>query len=103
METDERVLITLAAGGRRTQPELASALGLPVRAVQEAIQSLRLAGEPICSGDGGVWLAASADELAASNRRLHHRLVSQYASLRAQRRAERRMRASEDLTLWRTA
>lgn len=102
METDERVLITLAAGGRRTQPELAYALGVPVREVQQSLQRLRVAGEPICSGDRGVWLARDADELAASNRRLHHRLAEQYRTLRAQRRAEARLRDQLELTLWRT-
>lgn len=102
MTTDERLLILLAVDGPTKQPELAQRLGVPVREVQEAIQRLRVGGEPICSGDAGVWLARDADELAASNRRLHRRLVSQYASLRAQRHAERRMRAAErrDLTLW---
>lgn len=103
MTSDERVLVALALNGPTKQPDLAAMLGLPVRAVQEAIQALRLAGEPICSGDAGVWLARDADELAASNRRLHHRLREQYRTLRAQRRAEARLRERRELTLWRTA
>lgn len=92
MTTDERLLILLAVDGPTKQPELAQRLGVPVREVQEAIQRLRVGGEPICSGDAGVWLARDADELAASNRRLHHRLREQYRTLRAQRRAEVKLR-----------
>lgn len=100
MTLDERLLVTLAVNGPAKQADLARTLGVPVREVQQSLQQLRVAGEPICSGDQGVWLARTADELAESNRRLHHRLREQYRTLRAQRRAEARLREHRDLTLW---
>jgi hypothetical protein len=51
--------------------------------VQKALQALRLAGKPIASDSRGVYIARTADELAASNARLRHRLREQYATLRA--------------------
>ncbi len=91
----------------RTQKAIAAELGVKVRRVQDAIEEARLEGEGICTGRPGVWLPESADELARSNRILHKRLRSQYRTLRAQQKAERRMRlveeGSEALTLWQGA
>jgi biotin operon repressor len=94
------VLLYVTLSGPVTIADIARDLGLPRREVEQAIQSLRLQGNPIATGQDGVRLARTADELAESNRSLHHRLVQQYQTLRAQRRAEARLRAGEsDLTL----
>lgn len=97
----ERVLLYLTLAGPATIRDIALDLGASRRDVEQAIQQLRLEGNPICSGAAGVRLARTADELAASNRSLHHRLREQYRTLRAQRRAEAQLRAREnrDLTL----
>jgi len=100
--TEERVLYTLTDYGGHTIRELAIILAVSRREVEEAIQSLRLQGNPIATGQRGVKLANSAAELAESNRSLHHRLKAQYQTLRAQRRAEARLRERETSqpTLW---
>lgn len=116
--TEEAVLAVLAGmaersritgyRGRLTQHELADAVRCSVREVQEAIQSLRLAGWPICSSsDGvhpGVWLATDAASVLANAKRLQRRAVHQLVTSRALRRTGRRMAvqeaAAQRLTLW---
>lgn len=104
MTTVERLLylLTIDGGGWLTIRQLATSLSVPRREVEEAIQALRLDGHPIATGQHGVRLVNDADELAESNRSLHHRLKAQYQTLRAQRKAERRLRERETSqpTLW---
>jgi biotin operon repressor len=96
MTDAERVLTFLAVSGAwHTLDQVAGTLTLPRRAVEEAVQELRLAGNPIATGQRGVRLARTAEELAESNRSLHHRLKVQYATLRAQRKAEWALRRAE--------
>lgn len=103
MTTAERVLYLLVADWQwHTIRDLTIAAGTSRREVEEAIQQLRLEGNPIATGQHGVRMAHTADELAESNRSLHHRLKAQYQTLRAQRRAEARLRQRESTqaTLW---
>ena len=96
MSPAERVLMLLTISGETwTIDDLRRALDLPRRAVEEAIQELRLAENPIATGQDGVRLARTADELAVSNRILGHRLSEQAATLEAQERAEARLRRAE--------
>ena len=81
--------------GPATIAELAGWTSLPRRDVEAAIQELRLAGVPICSDATGVRIARDADELARSNAALRRRAMTQLLTLRAQRRAERRLRDAE--------
>ena len=60
----DRVLRLLANAGA-TQAEIAKACHIPVRSVQDIIQSLRLQGEPIVTNGDGVRLARTADEAMA--------------------------------------
>lgn len=102
MSTPERVLYLLTIYGEPfTIRDIALRLSVSRREIEEAIQMLRLAGNPISSGQHGVRMARTAAELAESNRSLHHRLRAQYQTLRAQRRAEARLRVREtgELTL----
>ena len=101
MTTAERLLylLTIDGGSWLTIRQLAASLSVSRREVEEAIQQLRLEGNPIATGQHGVRLVNDADELAESNRSLHHRLRAQYQTLRAQRRAEARLRAREELVL----
>jgi hypothetical protein len=89
--------VNLPIGERHalTQRELARRAGIPVRAVQAELQAMRLAGEPICTGDAGVWLAETADELARSNARLAHRIREQQVTLAALNDTEGDMRDRE--------
>lgn len=105
MTTAERVLYLLVSDyGWHTIRDLAIEAGVSRREVEQAVQQLRLADNPIATGQRGVRLAHTADELAESYRSLHHRLREQYRTLRAQRRAEAALRTREagDLTFWGT-
>ena len=96
MTAAERVLMLLTLSGDAwTIDDLRRALDLPRRVVESGLQELRLAENPIATGQRGVWLAQTADELAASNRSLRHRLVEQYRTLKAQQAAERTLRTRE--------
>lgn len=99
MKTDlpaQRVLAALGWGGdnARSLSDIAEELNWPRRAVEAAVQELRLDGHPIASGAAGVWLGDAVD-LAATLEQLRHRLRSQYATVLAMRRTLRRLRASE--------
>ena len=96
MSPAERVLMLLTISGETwTIDDLRRALDLPRRVIEEAVQTLRLAENPIATGQDGVRLARTADELAVSNRILGHRLSEQAATLEAQERAEARLRRAE--------
>lgn len=82
------------------QPIIAARTGIPLRAVQEAVQQLVLDGHPVCSGQTGHWLARDADEAERDATRLEGRIIHQVARVRAQRANAARMRAREDGTLW---
>lgn len=79
----------------RTQRTLALLTGWTVRDVQAAIEEARRNGAPICSGDEGVWLAETSEELAETYRMLRARIASQNRTAWALRRTLGRMRASE--------
>lgn len=100
MTTDERAVLDALTGRRRpiTQADLAFGLDIPVRAVQEAIESLRLAGHPILSSGDGMRLSADPDEVAACADALHSRAVTQMETASKLARTAARMR--EPATLW---
>ena len=111
MTDAERVLrlLTHERGGppefwSMKQADMAFALGLSIRAVQSALQQLRLEGKPIYSEASGMRLAQTADEARACADALRRRLVSQYRTVRALRATARRMQEAEDsranATLW---
>lgn len=100
---EDRVLARLKAGPR-TIDDLRFALGYTRRDVEAAVESLRLAGQPIIGGNDGLHLTEDPDELAAYVDARRRRLVTVYAGTRALRRVLRAMRdrkaAAEGLTLW---
>jgi hypothetical protein len=104
LSTSDLVLLWLNRGrdGARTIGDLAETLKLPRRQVEEAVQTLRLAEWPVCSGPEGMWLGDSAD-LLQTLASLRGRLRSQYATYRALRRALARLSDSQQTTLWKTA
>lgn len=83
-----------------TIADLALLCAVPRRSVEEAVESLRLRGEPIVGGNAGLWLTEDPDELAAYIEARRRRLVSIYAGNRALRRTLRHMREARDLTFW---
>lgn len=75
-------LFELNNGTPATQRELACALGVSVREVQDAVQTLRTEhGVPICSGDSGMWLARTRAEAEEMIERLHSRAVTQHTTV----------------------
>lgn len=90
-----------------TIEELRVALRVPRRLVEEAVENLRLSGEPIVGGNDGLRLATDPDELAAYVEARRRRAVTIYLGTRALRKKVSRMREARDseasLTLWRVA
>jgi hypothetical protein len=66
------------------------------REVEEAVESLRLAGEPIVASNDGLRLTENPDELAAYVEARRRRAVSIYLGTRALRRTTARMREVQD-------
>jgi len=87
-----------------TIADLALLCSVPRRSVEEAVESLRLRGEPIVGGNDGLRLTEDPDELEAYIEARRRRLVSIYAGNRALRRTLRHMKEAADarafLTLW---
>jgi hypothetical protein len=87
-----------------TIADLALLCAVPRRSVEEAVEWLRLRGEPIVGGNHGLVLTEDPDELAMYLEARRRRLVSIYAGNRALRVTLRRMRLAQDeadhLTLW---
>lgn len=73
--------------------DIAEGLNWPRRAVEQAIQQLRLDGKAVASGSAGVWLTTDAMEMWATYSGLRHRVRSQLITANAVRRTARRMRA----------
>jgi biotin operon repressor len=84
----------------RIQPatieELRLMLHTTRRDVEEAVESLRLAGEPIVGGADGLRLTENPEELAAYVEARRRRAVSIYLGTRALRRTAARMREVRD-------
>jgi biotin operon repressor len=93
-----RDLVHMALGRGRDKAvpigELAESLHLSRREVEQAVQTLRLAGIAVASGSDGVWLG-DAQDMAATAQILRGRLISQYQTLRAVRATTARLRAAQ--------
>jgi biotin operon repressor len=92
----QAVLARLGRGKDAARPigDLQEELGWTRRQVEQAVQSLRLQGFPVCSDGSGIWLGDIAD-LDATVRSLRGRMVTQYQTYLALRRTLRRMRSVE--------
>ena len=77
--------------------DLAEALEWPRRAVEQAVQDLRLQGKAIASDGRGVWLTADPDELDATYLSLRKRIRSQAITSWAVRATERRLRNGQSV------
>jgi len=93
-------VLAMLKRGPLTLAELAQANHLPRRAVEEAVQALRLAGEPIVSDGNGIRYSTDAAEVAACAKALRRRYISQAITARALRRTARRLESAGELTLW---
>lgn len=104
MTPDAERVLRLLNNASVPQADLAFVLGLSIRQVQSALQSLRLEGKPVLSDGDGIRLAATADEARACADALRRRAIRQLLTARALRRTARQMQEAEDaaasLTLW---
>lgn len=96
----ERSVLWMLRGDRYTIGELCSQLRKSRREVEEAVEFLRLRGEPIVAGNDGLHLTEDPDELTAYVEARRRRMASIYLGSRALRRTLRYMRERADLTLW---
>lgn len=93
-------LLHTAEGGEwLTLAEIAQRTGLPRRAVEEAIEALRLQGEPIIASAHGVRLSSDAAEIRAYARGRRSRLASIAKGTRSLLRTARRLDAVQP-TFW---
>lgn len=97
-----RVLAMLVAyrGRSCTLASIALSLRLSRRDVEQAVQELRLAGEPLVSDSEGIRYTTDPKEVAACAEALRRRLVSQYLTSRALRRTARRLEGINQPSLW---
>lgn len=79
-----------------TIADLALMIGCSRREVEEAVEALRLGGEPIVGGNDGLRLTEDPDELARYVEARRRRAVSIYLGTRALRRTAARMREVRD-------
>ena len=100
-----RAVLSCLSATPVTLAALARATGETRRAVEQAVQALRLAGHPIVTDGSGVRLAQDAGDALTCADRLRRRAIVQLLTARALRRAGYRMAATEaareHLTLWR--
>lgn len=62
--------------------ELAERMGFARRAIEQAVEALRVQGAPICTGPDGVWLTQDGEELLDQYRRLRARYIHQAVNAR---------------------
>lgn len=100
--TELAVQTAISDGHWHTIGGLAWGLNEPRRAVEEAIESLRLQGEPIVAGNDGVKLTRDAGELATYLEGRRRRAAQIHRGTMAMRTTLRTMQAPT-LTLWSAA
>lgn len=83
-----------------TIADLATLTGHSRREIEEAVEVLRLRGEPIIGGNEGLKLTESADALGVYLEVRRRRAAQIHRGTMALRRTLRRMRERDDLTLW---
>lgn len=74
--------LRVGRGNAVTIEAIAEAAGVPRRDVERAVQEARLAGYPIISGDRGLWVASSLQELVDQRERLRARARNQLVTAR---------------------
>ena len=94
LSSADLVYVWLNRGRENAEPigSLAERLRLTRRQVEQAVTDLRRAGQPVCSGNDGIWLGDHRD-LSETYETLRHRMRSQAVTAAAVRRTLRRMRA----------
>lgn len=76
----------LAGAGPITRREVEAGLGIPRRDFERAVEALRNAHKPICSGPRGYYLADSSEDIAGCVAYLRTIAMSHLRTLRSMRR-----------------
>lgn len=92
MSAEERVLESLGDRAIHTIGGLAFGLDLPRRTVEEAVEELRLRGEPIVASADGIRFTENVDELATYLEARGHRAAAIHRGTMAMRDTLRRLR-----------
>lgn len=97
--TDERVVLSAIKAYARPVKldQLAQLLRLPRRVIEESVQALRLAGEPLLSSADGIEYSRDPVAVAACAERLRQRARTQMLTAMRLKRTAQRLNA---LTLW---
>lgn len=77
------------------QRDLAAACGVPVRAIQDALEAAKRRGEYIVTGSVGVWLSYSVEELRDAYRRDRNRAIRQLVNNRGRLKAIEALQRAE--------
>ena len=102
MTPEERLLAYLAINGPAKLDRLSQVLSLPRRECERAVESLRRMGNPLGSGDEGIYLCHTREEGMEAFKRLRARYMNQALTAKAVRKAARRLPSEQaELTLWR--
>jgi len=96
----EQQVLWLLRGASYTIGELALHVRVSRREIEEAVESLRLAGEPIVGGNDGLTLTADADVLARYLEARRRRTAHIHRGTLKLRTTLRRMQERSALTLW---
>lgn len=94
------VQVNLRWGQPRTIGDIAEDMHVSRRAVEKAVEQLRLDGAPIITGSAGVWLTTSPDELRAAYRSLRRRYIHQAIGARVLLKTARRFEKHVQAQLW---
>jgi len=84
----------------RTIGDIAEDMGISRRAVEKAVESMRLAGVPVVTGSDGAWLSVDPQELADAAERLRSRALHILLGARALRATARRHAKVQQLGLF---
>lgn len=102
--TTATLVLTLIGRSRTpvTYAELCDELRCSRRLIEQAVQDLRLRGEPICTDSRGAWVASSSAEVFDQYRRLRRRYISQAVTARRLRATAAAMQRRElaQMSLW---
>lgn len=92
--------LNIGQDGAIKYPELAERMGVSEREAQDAVQHARLQGEPIVSGNPGLWIATSDAEALAWCERQRSRAIHLMESAQGVQRGVEARRATVEQTSW---
>jgi biotin operon repressor len=97
--TDHQLVLSTLSSKASTLRDIARATGLSRRAVEQAVQTLRLEGAPLVSDSDGIRISRDPAEVRACAKRLRSRAIHQMETASALEKAADQM----PMTLWGSA